>query len=107
MLRGSEVSGLLSTRYAPLRYDYFSSCANANIQGILQLHFQFKRVCFLPLYSLFSVLTIPRFITASDFRRQQHFVINCDYVRSSIIITKQKVERMESVGVWIIAFIWI
>lgn len=107
MLRGSEVSGLRLTRYAPSRHDYFIGCANTSVQGILQLHFQFKRVRFLPLYSLFSVLTISRSITASDFRRRQRFVINCDYVRYSIIITKQKVECMESVGVWIITFIWI
>lgn len=60
-----------------------------------------------PLYSLFSLLTIRRSITASDHSRRQRFVIGWHYVRCLIIIIKQKVERMESVGIWIIAFIWI
>lgn len=67
--RGSEVLGLLLTRYAPSRHYHYNSCANTSIQGILQLHFQFKRVCVLP-FTPCSVLTIRRSITASDCSRR-------------------------------------
>lgn len=105
--RGSEDLGPPLTRYAPCHDDLCNSYTDILIQGILQLHFQFKRVCFLPLFSVSSKLTSPRSITGNNLSRRPRSVINCHYVRYSIIITKQRWSAWSRVGVWIIAFIWI